>query len=255
MTFWEHLDELRTCLIHILIATMVCSIAAFFLREPIFSLIMAPYHSDFITFRIINQLFTHNNLSEIIASDLTLINTGIANQFLVHLRVSVYIGLLCVSPYILYILFGFISPALYSQERKIAIRTTISGYLLFMLGMAVNYFIIFPFSVLFLGSYQVSGEVTNMIDLNSYISMFLLLSLTLGIMFELPVVCAMLGRLGIVDAGLLRTYRRHVAVAILIISAFITPTGDPFTLLLVALPIYILYEVSILVVKRQKTTA
>ena len=234
-------------MLRILIATLICAVATFLLRDYVFAVIMAPKSGNFITFRLISELFGTDNAVIGTLSDINIINTGIANQFLVHLKVSIYVALLCVSPYILYILFGFISPALYKQERKNVLRATLSGYFLFILGLIINYFIIFPFSVLFLGNYQVSSDVTNMIDLNSYISMFLLLSFTIGIMFELPVVCAMLGRLGIVDSLMLKHYRRHVAVAILIVSAFITPTGDPFTLLLVAIPIYLLYEVSILI--------
>lgn len=250
MTFWEHLDELRGCLLRILIATLLCAVAAFIMRDYVFYVIMAPSHSDFLTFRLANNLLGTGYAESLAGSlsDIRIINTGIANQFLVHLRVSIVAGMLCVSPYILYVIFGFISPALYKQERSVTLRATLSGYVLFLLGLLINYFIIFPVSVFFLGNYQVSSEVTNMIDLNSYISMFLMLSLMIGVMFELPVVCAVLGKLGIVNSALLRKYRRHVAVAILIVAAFITPTGDPFTLLLVAVPIYLLYELSIHIV-------
>lgn len=251
-TFWDHLEELRKCLIRIIFAVVICGVAAFFLRAQVFALIMAPHKADFITFQLLRRLITNLNLfssgSQI--SDIAIINTGIANQFLVHLRVSLYVGFLCACPYVLYVLFGFISPALYKQEKAAVLRTTISGYMLFLLGVTINYLIIFPFSVFFLGNYQVSSEVVNMIDLNSYINMFLMLSLMLGLMFELPILCAMLGRLGIVNAKMLKHYRRHVVVAILIVAAFITPTGDPFTLLLVAMPIYLLYEISIFIVRR-----
>jgi len=251
-TFWDHLEELRKCLIRIILAVVICGVAAFFLRSQVFALIMAPHKADFITFQLLSRLITNHNLfssgSQI--SDIAIINTGIANQFLVHLRVSLYVGFLCACPYVLYVLFGFISPALYKQEKAAVLRTTISGYMLFLLGVTINYLIIFPFSVFFLGNYQVSSEVVNMIDLNSYINMFLMLSLMLGLMFELPILCAMMGRLGIVNAKMLKYYRRHFVVAILIVAAFITPTGDPFTLLLVAMPIYLLYEISILIVRR-----
>ena len=160
LTFWDHLEELRRCLIRIIGATIVCSIVAFFFREQIFSFLLAPRSADFVTFRFLSRWFDVGDISAV-----TLINTGIANQFLVHLRVSVCVGLICVSPYILYVLFGFISPALYRQERSAALRATLSGYLLFMLGLAVNYLVIFPFSVIFLGTYQVDSSVTNMIDL------------------------------------------------------------------------------------------
>lgn len=243
MTFWEHLEELRQCLIRILIATLVCTIVVFFFYEPIFQLIFYPSHAEFPTFGFISKWVNSFHIES-----LQLINTGIANQFLVHLRVSLCVGLICVAPYILYVLLGFISPALYQAERRMARRLVVGGYALFVCGLLLNYFIIFPFSVMFLGQYHVSQEIVNMIDLDSYIGMFLMLSFLIGLMFELPLFCVLLSRVGLIDAQMLRQFRKHVFVVILILAAVITPTGDPFTLMLVALPIYLLYELSILII-------
>ena len=131
-----------------------------------------------------------------------------------------------------------------------AVRALAAACLLFYAGVALNYFVIFPFAVRFLGSYQVSAEVQNLISLSSYVDLLLLLSLMMGLLFELPVLCAMLGRMGLLKAEAMVRYRRHAVVAILILGAVITPTGDPVTLLLVAAPIYLLWELSILIVKR-----
>ena len=130
-----------------------------------------------------------------------------------------------------------------------AIRAVGGGYLLFMAGVALNYFIIFPITVRFLGDYQVSAEVTNQITLTSYIDIFLMMSLLLGIVFELPVLCWLLAKIGVLKADFMKHYRRHAVVVIVILGAIITPTGDPFTLALVSIPIYLLWELSIFIVK------
>ena len=182
--------------------------------------------------------------------DLQLINTAVTGQFVIHMMVSFYVGLIGAMPYILYQLFHFIAPGLYQQERRLAIRLLVSSYLMFALGVLFSYFVIFPFTLQFLGGYQVSGEVRNLISLESYIDTFTMLSLMLGVVFELPVITWLLGRFGLINANLMRQYRRLALLGIVIASALITPTSDAFTLLLVSVPIYLLYEVSILVVRK-----
>lgn len=127
-----------------------------------------------------------------------------------------------------------------------------SGYVMFMIGVAVSYLLIFPLTFRFLGTYQVSVDVANMVTLQSYMSTLMMMSLTMGLVFELPVVIWLLSRMGIVSSGFLRKYRRHAVVIILVIAAVITPTSDIFTLLLVSLPMYMLYEISILISKQKK---
>ena len=178
-----------------------------------------------------------------------LINVELTQQFLTHMRVALWGGLLVVSPYILYQLFAFVAPGLYSTERRLALRAVGGGYLLFIAGVALNYFVIFPFTVRFLGSYQVSDDVANTITLSSYISVLGVMSLLMGTVFELPVLCWLLAKIGVLKADFMKKYRRHAIVVIIIIGAIITPTGDPFTLSLVTVPIYLLWEVSILIVK------
>lgn len=168
---------------------------------------------------------------------------------MIHMKTALYAGLLLASPYVLYELFRFVSPALYANERRYAVWIVLSAYVMFILGTAVDYLIIFPLTVRFLGTYQVSADVANMLTIQSYVDTLISMSLVLGVVFELPVVCGLLGRMGLISARMMQQYRRHAVVAILIVAAIITPTTDVFTLLVVALPIWLLYEASIGIVK------
>ncbi len=239
LTFWDHLDELRGTLIRIICAVVVFGIAAFVMKEELFSVVLAPRSSDFITYRLLGteEFSIH------------LMNTGLTEQFMIHMKTALYAGLLVASPYILYELFRFVSPGLYANERHDAVWIVGAAYLMFLVGTLVNYFVVFPFTVRFLGTYQVSPDVANMLTLQSYIDTLLGMSLVMGVVFELPVVCALMGRMGLINGQMMATYRRHALVAILIVAAIITPTTDAFTLFVVALPIYLLYELSILIVR------
>ena len=239
MTFWDHLDELRSVIIRSLGVTAVAAVVAFCLKDELFAVVLAPRTSDFITYRLMG----------VEPFSIHLMNTGLTEQFMIHLKTACYAGVLVASPYIIYAIFRFVSPALYDNERKYATLLCGSGYAMFMLGTAVNYLLIFPLTVRFLGTYQVSSDVANMLTLQSYMDTLLMMSLVMGIVFELPVVSWLLGRMGLINAQMMRTWRKHAVVAILIVSAIITPTTDAFTLFVVALPIWLLYELSILIVK------
>ena len=239
MTFWDHLDELRSVIIRALVVTVVAAAVAFCLKDQLFEVVLAPRTSDFITFRLLG----------VEPFNIHLMNTGLTEQFMIHLKTAMYAGVLIASPYIIYLLFGFISPALYDNERRYATLLCTSGYLMFMLGTLLNYFLIFPLTVKFLGTYQVSEDVANMLTLQSYMDTLLMMSLVMGIIFELPVVSWLLGRMGLLNASMMRMWRKHAIVAILVIAAIITPTTDAFTLFLVALPIWLLYEMSIWIVR------
>ena len=239
MTFWDHLDELRSVIIRILVITVVAAAVAFCLKEELFAVVLAPRTSDFITYRLMG----------VEPFNIHLMNTGLTEQFMIHLKTAMYAGVLVASPYIIWQLFRFISPALYDNERKYATLLCTSGYLMFMLGTALNYFLIFPLTVKFLGTYQVSPDVANMLTLQSYMDTLIMMCLVMGIVFELPVVSWILGRMGLVNRQMMRSMRRHAVVVILVVAAIITPTTDAFTLFIVALPIWLLYEVSILIVK------
>lgn len=245
MDFWEHLEELRGCLLKALVAVALCAVAAFCCKDWLFALVMAPSKSDFITYRLFSRLTG-------VANDfhIDLFNPELAQQFLIHMKVALWMGLLLVSPYLLYLLFHFVAPGLYAHERRYALRAVGSGYVMFLLGVALNYLLIFPLTFRFLGTYQVSADVPNQIALSSYISILLMLCFLMGVVFELPVLCWLLAKIGLLKPDFMRKYRKHAVVAILIIAAVITPSGDAMTLSMVALPIYALYEISILVVKK-----
>ena len=242
MTFWDHLDVLRSSLIRMGVAVVVFAVVAFVMKETLFSVVLAPRSSDFVTYRLLG----------VDAFSLHLMNTGLTEQFMIHMRTALYAGLLLASPYILYELFRFVSPGLYQNERRYAVWIVGAAYVMFLVGTLVNYFVVFPLTVRFLGTYQVSPDVANMLTIQSYVDTLLGMSLVMGVVFELPVVCALLGRMGLINAQLMTGYRRHAIVAILVVAAIITPTTDVFTLFVVALPIYLLYEVSIQIVKITK---
>jgi sec-independent protein translocase protein TatC len=238
-TFWEHLDELRSTIIRSLAAIGIFAVVAFMLKDELFSVVLAPRSSDFVSYRLLG----------VEPFSLHLMNTGLTEQFMVHMRVAIYAGLLCASPYILYELFRFVSPGLYQNERQAAVKIVSSAYVMFLIGTLVCYFIVFPLTVRFLGTYQVSADVDNMLTIQSYVDTLISMCLVMGVVFELPVVCSILSRMGFINGKLMSRYRRHAVVAILIVAAIITPTTDAFTLLVVSLPIWLLYEVSIFIVK------
>ena len=242
LTFWDHLDVLRSSLIRMAVAVAVLAVAAFVLKEQLFSVVLAPRSSDFVTYRLLGVTPFH----------LHLMNTGLTEQFMIHMRTALYAGLLAASPYVLYELFRFVSPGLYQNERRYAGWIVGAAYVMFLVGTLVNYFVVFPLTVRFLGTYQVSPDVANMLTLQSYVDTLLGMSLVMGVVFELPVVCGLMGRMGMLTDQWMNDYRRHAIVAILVVAAIITPTTDVFTLFVVALPIYLLYEVSIWIVRITK---
>ncbi len=248
-TFWEHLDELKTYIVRILVVILVLAIAAFVFKEAIFSAVLAPQNADFVTYRLLNfsKMFPSGDPFSV-----QIINTGLAEQFIIHMRVAFYVGLLCASPYMIYSLFRFVTPALYDRERHAAAKLVVSGYLLFIAGVVLCYFLIFPLTFRFLATYQVSESVRNLISLNSYISTMLTMTFVMGAVFEIPVLCSILGRMGLLSSELMKRYRRHAIVIIVLIGAIITPTGDPFTLTVVSLPMWLLYEAGIASVKRME---
>ena len=238
-SFWDHLDELRSRIIKMLLAVVAMSVIAFLLKEPLFRMVLAPSNGGFVTYRILG----------VPDFSIHLINTGLTEQFMVHMRTSLYMGLLAASPYIIYELFCFVAPGLYAHERRYAMWLVGPSYVMFILGTLLNYFLVFPLTVRFLGTYQVSPNVTNMLTLQSYIDTLISMSFLMGVLFELPVVCWLMGRMGIINSRMMSTYRRHAIVAILVLAAIVTPTTDVFTLFVVALPIWMLYELSVLIVK------
>ena len=240
LTFWEHLDVLRGSIIRMLAAAVAAGVVAFVLKDRLFGIVLAPADGAFVTYRLLGiEPFT-----------IHLINTGLAEQFMIHMKVAFVAGVLMASPYILYVLFRFISPALYDNERRYSVRLTVAAYVMFIVGLLVNYFVIFPLTVRFLGTYQVSGAVDNMLTISSYVDTLAMMSIVFGIVFEIPVISWLLARFGLLKAKWMSRYRRHAIVAIVVVAAVITPTSDVFTLLIVSLPIWLLYEVSVVIVRQ-----
>lgn len=251
MSFWDHLDALRGVLLRVLAVTAVLGVVTFCFKEALFEVVLAPKDSDFVTYRLLG-LASEMAGGGMDTFSVQLISTGLASQFMLHMQTAFCVGLLLASPYALYQLFRFVSPALYANERRYAVSVVGWGYALFLLGVAMSYFLVFPLTFRFLGTYQVSGDVENLITLQSYISTLLTMCLSMGIVFEIPILCWLFAKLGFIDAAFMRRYRRHAVVGILVVAAVITPTSDMFTLLVVSLPMWLLYEASILIVKKQK---
>lgn len=250
MSFWDHLDALRAAILKSLAVALVFSVVAFCFKEELFAVILAPKDKGFITYRMLGFVSGLVADGSSLDFNVKLISTGLAEQFMIHMQTAFCAGILCASPYILYQLFRFVSPALYANERKYVVRVVGGGYMMFAVGVLVSYFLIFPLTFRFLGDYHVSGEVENMITLQSYISALITMSIALGVVFEIPVLSWLFAKLGFLSAAFMRKYRRHAIVIILIVAAIITPTSDVFTLSLVSLPMWLLYEVSIFIVEK-----
>lgn len=252
-SFWDHLDVLRKVLLRCLMAWGIGAAAAFCFKTALFDLLFAPSRDDFISYRGLAWLCEKTGWQSLCPGSFkaSFINTELATQFMTHIKVALWAGLVVVSPYLLVQLYGFVAPALYEKEKRHAAPIIIWGTLLFLLGVLMNYFVIFPFAFRFLDNYQVYSEVHNQISLSSYISNLLMLSLLMGILFEIPIVNYLLAKAGLLQAETLKKYRRHAIVAIAIVAAVITPTGDAVTLTLVTLPIYLLYEASIIIVRHE----
>lgn len=247
LTFWDHLDELRGTLLRIIGVAVLFGIVAFIFKEQLFDIVLAPSKSDFVTYRLLNRLAELAG-SAVADFNIDLVNISLAQQFIIHMKTALYAGLLCASPYIIYAILRFISPAFYTHERRYVYTLVGCAYMMFVVGVLLCYFLIYPLTFRFLGTYQVSAEVANMISLDSYMSTFTSMSLMLGLVFEMPVLCWLFAKLGMLKAEFMRNYRKHAIVVILVLAAIITPTSDIFTLSLVSVPMWLLYELSIKVV-------
>ena len=242
MTFWDHLEALRWCFFRVLIALVLAFAGVFAVLPSIFDrFILGAAHADFFAYRLLGVLGQ--------ASDVQIININVASQFLTHMSASLWIALLLIFPDLLYQIWAFVKPALYPGELKGVKSAFLGGTVLFYLGCTLSYVLIFPITFKFLTQYQVSQGIVNQISLNSYMSVFLTMIFLMGIVFELPVLAWMLSALGALRKGTLKRFRKHAVVVLLILAAIITPTGDPFTLMVVFLPLYLLYEFSILIVR------
>ena len=250
LTFGGHLEVLRRMLFRILGVTIVAAIFIFAIKDIVWDILLAPSKWDFVTYRWIEQVLQYIGIDFYFEKfEIDLIATDLASQFMTHITTSLYLGCLIASPYILLELFRFILPALYDNERKYSVYVAIMIYTLFIVGVLMSYFVIFPISFRFLGTYNVSESIENLITLNSYISTFTSITFVMGIVFQLPVLIWILAKMGIIDFIILSKYRKYALFIITAISAIITPP-DIMTCILVTLPLYALYECSIWIAKK-----
>lgn len=234
MSFWEHLDVLRGVIFRILIAVCLLSCLGLAFKELLFSIILAPARPDFFMYRLLGTSFS-----------MELINVDISAQFFVHLKASLAAGFILAFPYVVWEAWRFVAPALYASEKRAVHRTFTLSSLLFYVGAAVGYFIILPLCLQFFMNYSVSPDISNTVTLRSYMSMFSSMVLLMGIAFEFPSAILLLSMLGVIDKELLKRGRKYAFVVLLIVAAFITPSGDPLSMLLLTAPLYLLYEMSI----------
>jgi sec-independent protein translocase protein TatC len=251
MSFLGHLEALRWHLFRSVIVVIITSVVMFFMKEFLFDdIILAPKNATFLTYRALCHMSHVLGLGQELCINVIpfdLINIDLTGQFTIHMWVAFVAGVIIAAPYILWEIWSFIKPALHEKERKSANGIIFYLSFLFTFGVLFGYYVIVPMSVNFLGAYQVSAEVRNAINLDSYISTVTTLTLISGIIFELPMVIFFLSKIGLITPVFMRNYRRHAVIVILILAAVLTPTSDITTLLLVAVPLYILYEISIFV--------
>ena len=253
MTFWDHLEALRWMLVRVFSALGIFIIGGFAFIPWIFEhVIMAPIDNQFFLYRWLAKM---SEQVAIMPDDLTrpfhvsIINIRLSSQFFLHMSLSFWLALLITFPYLVYEVWKFICPALYENERKSMRFTFVFGTVMFFIGCVVGYSVVFPLTLRFLYNYQLSASISNQLSLDSYMDNFLMLVFMMGIVFELPLVSMLLGKIGILHRGFFSTYRSHAVVALLVVAAFITPSSDPFTLMAVFTPIYILWELSAFLVK------
>lgn len=253
MTFLEHLEELRWHLVRSLLAVMLFGLLAFVFKYLVFDVIvLGPSKQEFFTNRwlcFLGQKFLNSGKLCINSEPILLQNIQMAGQFMAHIKISLIAGIVVAFPYIFYEFWRFIRPALYAKEQKMARGAVLTISFLFFLGVFFGYYVICPLSINFLTNYQVSDLAINNIKLMSYVSLVASICLAAGILFELPVIVYFFSKLGLLTPEFLKKYRKHALVVILVLAAIITPP-DIFSQILVALPMLLLYEISIVISKR-----
>lgn len=253
MSFWDHLEAFRWMLIRIIGAMAVFVLGGFAFIPWLFQhVVMAPSKPDFFLYR---WMKTAAGWVSVVPDDLTqpfhvdIININLSSQFFLHMSLSVWLALLLTFPYIVFEIWRFVCPALYKNEQRGVRFTFIFGTVMFFMGSCVGYSVVFPLTLRFLYSYQISPEITNQLSLDSYMNNFLMLTFMMGIIFELPLVCMGISKIGLLNRSFFSRFRRHAVVALLTLAAFITPSADPFTLMSVFIPLYVLWELSAFLVK------
>lgn len=242
MTFWDHFDVLRSSLFRIAIVLIAAAVGLFTFKDFLFDdLILAPAKEDFFLYKWLGADFS-----------LDLVNIEVTAQFMIHMKIAFLCAVVLTFPYIIFKVWQFIAPALYENERKKVRNAFLFASVLFYLGVLIGYLLIFPLMLNFFADYQVSADVPNIFSLSSYISLLTSMVMTFGIVFEFPTLVVVLSSLGILKKEWMRKYRRHAILAVVVLAAIITPSGDPFSLAVVTLPLYLLYEFSVFICKPEK---
>ncbi len=252
-TFMDHLEALRWHLLRSAFVILAFACVAFSYKEFLFDvLILGPKNPDFFTYKFMCHLGQKYNLGDLCVKEIkfNIINTELSGQFSKHFSVSIVSAFIAATPYVLWEIWRFIKPALHTKEQSYASGFVLVASMLFFIGVLFGYFVIVPMSINFLGSYEVSAQILNQITLDSYIGTITTLTLCAGLIFELPMIIYFLSKIGLVTAKFLSDYRRYAVLIILVAAAIITPTPDIPTQLLVSGPLYLLFEVSILVARR-----
>ena len=254
MSFWDHLEDLRWTLFRCIIALVVFTVGGFICMRFIFNeIIMWPTESDFVLYQVFYKLSRILPIFPAFFTDfeqIEIVNIKLVSQFMIHLTTSFWVALLLTFPYLMYEIWKFVSPALYEHEKKNVRWVFFFGTIMFFIGCAVGYFLVFPMAFRFLGGYHLSEQIVQQVSIESYMEIFLSLLFVMGIVFEMPLVCWLFSQLGLLKRSFFNKFRRHAIVGLLIVAAVITPTGDPFTLAVVFFPLYGLYELSAFFVKK-----
>lgn len=261
MSFWDHLEELRWTLFRSILALFVFAIGSFAFMPKLFDLvIMAPCYSDFISYRwlcSLNEWLCNVSPYFDVLPDfcndtfhVDIVNIKLASQFFTHMTTSFWLALVLTFPYLMWEVWKFIGPALYEDEKKSIRWVFLFGTIMFFIGCAVGYLMVFPMTLRFLATYQLSAAIVEQVSLDSYMDNFLMLVFIMGVVFEMPLVSWLLSKIGILNRSFFHKYRRHAIVGLLVAAAFITPSSDPFTLGIVFFPLYGLYELSAFFVKK-----
>ncbi len=251
MSFFDHIDAFRGHIVRAVIAVLVLSVIAFFNKYLLFDVILfGPIHTDFWTYQVLCDLshqFTNSDEFCIKEMGFTLSNISMSGQFSEHIFISFISGIILAFPFILWEVWRFIKPALSGKEIKYARGLVFFSSMLFFIGILFGYFFLSPLSINFLGSYKVSELVSNEINLDSYVSFIATLTFATGLVFEMPILVYFLAKIGILSSGWMRKSRRYAIVVIMILAAVLTPSPDIASMVLMFIPLYSLYEVSILV--------
>ena len=259
MSFWDHLEELRWTIFRSFIALFVFAIIGFIFMPYLFdNFVMAPRTNEFFLYKYLCKIssLVPSILPDFCSTnfEVNIINIKLASQFFTHMSMSFYLAFLLAVPYLIYEIWRFISPALYANEKSSIRWVLLFGGIMFFIGCAVGYSLVFPMTLRFLYTYELSETIVNQISLDSYMDNFIMLIMVMGLVFELPLIAMLFSKLGFLRRSFFHKYRRHAVVALLFLAAIITPSSDPFTLAVVFIPLYLLYELSSFLVKKDEVT-